>query len=188
MVAAFLIVLATAVAILVPAFYFRRQRLRCRKYPFFRLRDRVILAMVNADDAEPLRESYDRVNFVIERLHRFDLGFFLDVMRSVIEEEIRDAYEQALQEKNAKMELALNQYDLDLVALLVETARSHNLLIRLAMTRFFGLMILFPPKVLHGFIRFIANRLPALINDLKPRVRALKQYVMLAQSNFLAPT
>lgn len=72
MVAAFLIVITTAVAILVPAAYFRRQRRQCRKYPFFRLRDQVILAMVHADDAEPLRESYDRVNFVIERFHRFD--------------------------------------------------------------------------------------------------------------------
>jgi hypothetical protein len=183
MVTAFLIVLATVVAIFGPAIYFRRQRLQCRKYPFFGLRDRVILAMVNADDPELLLESYDRVNFVIERLHRFDLGFFLDVMRSVIEEAISDAYERALQEKNAKMELALNQYDRDLVALLVESARSHSLLIRLAMTRFVGLMILFPPKALRGFLRFIVNRLPALINSQKPRIRALKQYVMLSQSN-----
>lgn len=181
MVATLLIVLATTVAILIPAAYFRRQRHQCRKYPFFKLRDRVVLAMVEADDPEPLRESYDRVNFVIEKLHHFDLRFFFDVMTSVIEDAIRDAYEKALQKKEAKMELTLNQYDLNFLSLLVKSARSNSLLIRLAMTRF-GLMILFPP----GFLRFIVNHLPALIESLRPRIRALKQYVMLAQSNLAA--
>ena len=178
MVSAIFIFLVTVVAILVPAVYLRRQRQQCRKYPFFRLRDQLTMAMVNVDDPMSLCESYWRVNFVIEKLNDFDLDFFMDVMIRTIEGVIREPYEKAIQKKESRMDLNLNQYDIRLLSLLVESARSNSLLLLIAMTRF-GLLLLFPPAFIRGVLHLILNYWPRM----QFRVRALKGYGLLAQSD-----
>lgn len=183
------IIIASLIPCLYAWIYFKKQKSICQKYPFFLLRDKIILAIVNTDKHEELMKSYELVNYVAKKLKvsMFGVKFFVDVMAEKLSSLIEKYFQLALKSPIHEIEkIRLNEFDRELAELVMTAAKKNNWLLMFAMTRI-GFRIMFLPVTIKGCYR-ILKRHPYLVNNFFGRyTRAAQRYSFLSQA-INAPT
>ena len=164
--------------------YFRKQKATCQKYPFFLLRDKIILAIAKAEKHESLMETYDLINFIAARLKvsTFGVKFFVDVMAEKLSCLIERDYQLALKSPMHEIErIELNPFEEELAKLLLAAARANNYLLRISMTKI-GFRILLLLITVKGFYQ-IAKRHPYIVNNFFARyTKGILKYSFLSQA------
>lgn len=174
-----MVLLAVIAAVIVAERrYFRAQREECRKYPFFRLRDGIVRAMISSSEPEKYLEVYDAVNGVIQHLRSFDFSFYSRAMAAALGHILEEAYrrrfkfdDQFMAELRRSME---EPFKREFMQSLLDAARENSLLLRLAMTRL-GYRILFTRHFAAAFVRLM-NRHPELYTRREGRLRTMGDY------------
>ena len=115
--------------------FFRTQKKICDTYPFYRLRDRVVWSIAQQGEVTPEYERiYRLLNRIVHHTDRLGWRFISEVAQEVVHAvlEGRQAGEQP------------TPLEIDLVKLVVGSARSNSLLVRLALTRFGPIFLMYP--------------------------------------------
>jgi len=164
--------------------YFKKQKATCQKYPFFLLRDKIILAIVNAGEHKALMETYDLTNFIAAKLKvsTFGVKFFVDVMAEKLSSLIEKHYQLPFRSPVHEIEkIDLNSFEKELVELILTAARANNWLLRMSMTKI-GFRILLLPVTIKGCYQII-KRHPYLVdNFLAKYTKVALKYSFLSQA------
>lgn len=138
--------------------YFRQQALECEKYPFFKLRDEIVLEIALSDNPKNLESLYSRVNAVIQQLKIFDLSFFSDAaalsMQRHLERGLACNFNQAKLEEIRKEFSDIPDIERRFFHLILDTAKQNSLLLSLCMSKF-GYKMFLSFNAFHGLIRFL---------------------------------
>jgi hypothetical protein len=155
---AWMLVVATVIVLSWQFAYFHRQKRECEKYPFFELRDEVVLRLVQEGDKKPLLEVYRQINSAVHELHRFDIRFFAGAMASFVHELAENGYRCGFDQSKdwtGKRE-AIPPLTRQYAQLVIKTARANSFLIRFAMTRL-GTRLFMKASIPVAFMRLVKN-------------------------------
>jgi hypothetical protein len=174
---AILLLSVSAALLLYELRYFRRQKRVCQKYPFFKLRDDIIWAIVSEENGERYVSLYEKLNRLIERLKVLNFTFYSEVIASVLSKQLDEAYQNGfkLPSKQSKSEVPqFDEFTKRLVNLAVFTAKQNSLLLRLALTRL-GYRLFVTAAITRALIRFLRTH-PELFKKHEARVTQLQQF------------
>ena len=180
----FLIIAISLAPCIYAWLFFRKQKAICQKYPFFSLRDKIILEIVNSDTPEPLMKTYDLINFVAAKLKVsiFGIKFFVDVMAEKLSSMIEKQFQLALKSPLHEIEkVKLNKFQKELAELILMAARKNSLLLKIAMTRI-GFRILFLPIAIKGCYQILKRHRHLVDSFLGKYAKIALKYSFLAQS------
>lgn len=152
MITAVLILVVTFVSIYVPATFYHKEKKKCQKYAFYRLRDDVIWAIATIDEPQRYIESYDRINAVVSFLHRLTLRSFLGAQAEMLANILTEALVEGKEPSPPRMP-ELNEFDERYLDLTLEAAKKNSLLLRFAMTKA-GYQFFKAPIFVSGFMKF----------------------------------
>jgi hypothetical protein len=176
------ILAATFTPVILSLSYFKKQKEICRRYPFFGLRDKIILEIITKGENDKLRDSYKKINFVAERLKELNFGliFFMSAISEFLGELLDQKYEEALRGESIKnCPLELSPFDKELALLVIEAAKKNSFLLRFAMTKT-GFKILFFPLVVSKIYRFLRKH-PTFLRHRRTQLKTIQKYSILAQ-------
>lgn len=150
-----LVLVLTLWAIIASWAYFRKQKRKIQKYPFFKLRDDIIWAMVESDDPSQYQRTYTLVNASIGKLKHLDFSFFSAFVTELYSHYLENEYREAVGlDGQAYPEWEPSKYDLQFVKLMVSTARENSFLLRVGMTNF-AYRFIFAPSIIRGIKKFL---------------------------------
>lgn len=177
--AVILLILASFSVIVWEITFFRRERNQCQKYPLYKLRDDIVWHLATTDYTSDDIDVYERVNWAISRLRYFNFRFYAEVITQIIHGFIEDGYKcdfnpEQLKRQQKRIELPI--FAARFVSLVLRTARTNSLLIRVSMTRS-GYMALFAGNLPRAFARFRGNH-PELFRRDYSRIETLQQFSM----------
>jgi hypothetical protein len=118
---------------MVHSFYGRQKRV-CGTYPYYRLRDRIIWEMLqDPDRASEKARLYEVLNRIVHHADRLGWRFISDVVQEVT---------HAIMEKREVKQPA--PLEVELVGLVVASAKANSLVVKLALTGIGRLILLYP--------------------------------------------
>ena len=141
-----ILVAATFILLALQWTYLRRERAKCRKYPFFKFRDEVIWGLIQDGNDSDSLALYKSANFVIDKLNHFDFVFYNLAIQNLCKQllEIKMGDWDALKRFFDKPLSPAEMKSMELVRLLLFSARQNSLLMRAAMSKIgFGLLFRF---------------------------------------------
>ena len=170
--------------------YLRNQFDRCKRYPFYRLRDKIILKIAESEESEQYMEMYDLTNFVLSKLDKFNFGFlfYSEVLTRAFQNLIEKAYQNEWRIdddliKKMREECPIPPFGEEFRDLLLETAKKNSLLLRFAMTKT-GYKLLCATQFIRAIRRFFIGH-PELYNKVKTdRVKTYQGYSYLNQLRY----
>jgi hypothetical protein len=173
---ALIILVITFIPIIFSYLYFRKQKTICQKYPFFRLRDQVIWKMVTSENVTELQDQYQTANCVARKLDQLNFGlqFFISAMTDHLHKLIDDKYKEALGVPVQHCSLKLNEFDKELLSLIIYAAKRNSLLLRFAMTSVGYRLLYF--RAIYLFFK----RHPNLLKGARPQIKMVQKYSFLA--------
>lgn len=155
-------IMIVAIAVMIVEYkFFKKQRRKIQKYPYFKLRDQIISAIVESKDPSKYDSIYSTVNFTVNLIKYFNFNFYSAAL---------ERYLSTIIKRAAKANFVFNEETLriyepseisaeakELGELLIKSARENSLLLRLAMTKI-GFNILFTSKFIKSIIIFLINK------------------------------
>ena len=174
-----LLVFSSLSLIVWQAVYFRRQRNKCQKYPFYKLRDDIVWHLATSDPGRHGLDVYDLVNWSISRLKYFNFAFHAEMITQITHAFIEKGYNGGFdptQFKRQEKPFELQPFESRFVRLVLSTARNNSILIRLSTTHF-GYVVLIAGSFPRAFSRFRCNH-PELLRRDFSHIKTLRQYSM----------
>ena len=167
---ALILIIFTFSVIIYERRYFKFQREKCQKYPFFKFRDKVIYEIISSKDFSSYEDLYEKSNWVIESLNRFDFKFYSDVSVTVFHKIIEEAYknnwvidDDLLNRLKTDQLFPLKR---EFTTLLLDVAKSNSMFLRFFMTNF-GYRIFFNTHMFKAALKF-AEEHPEYIETNRP--------------------
>ena len=167
--------------------YYRKQTDNCKKYPFYKLRDKIVLKIAESKDPQQYVEIYELTNFVQLKLEKLNFGFlfYSEVLSRFFHRLIEKAYENDWRIdddliREMREECQIPPFGKELIDLIFETARKNSLMLRIAMSKF-GYKLFCTAQLIRAIRRFLINH-PEFHQKVRSnRVKTIQGYSYLNQ-------
>jgi len=139
--------------------YLKKQKKQCKKYPFYKLRDKVIMEIITSNNPNNYIDLYEYTNWVIEKLKKFNFIFYSDVVIKVFHNILEEAYKNNWKIDDELINRLKNENQSgplfrEFIELILDTAKANSLLLKLSMTKL-GYRIFFTTHVFKAASMFI---------------------------------
>ena len=172
------IVMVTALlVIIIQSRFFRRKKRKLQKFPYFKLRDEIVWAIIDSQNCPKYDRIYATVNSTIENLRILNFSFYSKALERylnlVFERAVRNNFEFTEDTFKIYNPSELTKEEKKLGKLLIDTARENSLWLRLATTKL-GFKIFVTSKFIQSLIRFVNKHLKSGKYD--PQFEVIKGY------------
>jgi hypothetical protein len=158
--------------------FFSMQKRKCQKYPFFRLRDKIILSIVQSEDSKSNLEIYKHVNGIIEKLKFLSFSFYSEALTVYFGKIIEDVYRNNSSfcpSSAAKLsEVTITEFEKEFIYLIIHTAKENSLALRLSMSKI-GYRLLVTSSLIKALKRFLANN-PEMLAKKRKKLATMRDY------------
>jgi len=159
---AILIMLASFILMVRQHLYFRVQKRKVQKYPYFKLRDQIISAIIDSKDYNKYESIYELVNITVTRLKLFKFSFY----SIALDEYLKTILHRAVLNNFEVTEETFKTYDSNSILpeakalgqLLINSARQNSWLLWLATTKI-GFNIFVTSKLIKHIIQLFRDKL-----------------------------
>ena len=119
---------------------FKKEKMKCAKYPLYGLRDKIILEIIrNPRQANDLMPAYDMINRIVHLSDRFNYRLISGAITEFTERKLKAG------KVNPRK---LSPFEIELGWTIIHMARRNSLLLRLATSKYGMPVLIFP--VVHG--------------------------------------
>lgn len=170
-----LLVGASFYAIWVQHRFFVAQNRKCQKYPYFKLRDKIILHIAESDDFEKHLDIYKAVNNIIEDLKFLSFKFYSEALTIALGRRLEEYYSNSNGcATKPKPDILVSDFEREFVNLLLKTAWDNSIPLRLAMTKF-GYKLLVTSSLIRALKIFLGNH-PELLKKKRAELKVMRDY------------
>lgn len=173
--------IAAIAVIIIQYNFFKKQKRKIQKYPYFKLRDEIISQIVKTEDFERYEPIYSLVNSTVNLIKYFNFSFYSDALgrylNTLVEKVAESNFEYT---EEALRHLEPRKFSPEaqkLGVLLVKSARQNSWLLWLATTKI-GFEFFVTSKLFTTVLRFIINNWQS--NKYQPQYDVVKGYSYLS--------